>query len=351
MTTANTLLARVLRENVKTFKAYSSARDEFSGEANIFLDANENALGSPITPVLNRYPDPYQRKLRRKIAELLEVSPENIVLGNGSDELIDLLIRATIAPNEDQIWITEPSYGMYEVSAALQEAVVKKISLNEDFDIADTLLATEFTERAKLLFLCSPNNPSGNLLSQKKIETLLVRFPGLVVIDEAYIDFSDVKGWIPRLEDFSNLVVLRTLSKSWGMAGARLGIGVMTKELRAVLDAIKPPYNLNSLSAEAALSALQQTSWQKECLRILTHERERLVMDLKNLQFVEKIYPSVANFILIKVKDADALYGSLLRKGIIVRNRNSVPGCKNCLRITIGSPEENTALLNAMKSF
>ncbi len=335
----------LVRRNVLNLKPYSSARDEFQGNASIFLDANEN----PYPTKYNRYPDPHQLKLKSIIAKIKEVKPEQIFLGNGSDEPIDLLIRAFCEPGTDNVLIPQPTYSMYTVSAEINAVEIKTVNLTSEYDI--DLAATEQTwnERTKLLFLCSPNNPSGNLLSKNKIELLLQNFSGLVIVDEAYIDFTDYPGFLPLLNQYNNLVVLQTLSKAWGLAGIRLGMCFSNVEVIKVLNKIKPPYNINILTQNIAEKSLMETERKQYQVKELKTQREILRSGLSQIKIVEKVYPSAANFLLIKVKDAKTTYSLLVAKGIVTRDRSNIILCNNCLRITVGTPTENKVLLDELK--
>lgn len=335
----------LVRRNVLNLKPYSSARDEFQGNASIFLDANEN----PYPTEYNRYPDPHQLKLKSIIAKIKEVKPEQIFLGNGSDEPIDLLIRAFCEPGTDNVLIPQPTYSMYTVSAEINAVEIKTVNLTSEYDI--DLAATEQTwnERTKLLFLCSPNNPSGNLLSKNKIELLLQNFSGLVIVDEAYIDFTDYPGFLPLLNQYNNLVVLQTLSKAWGLAGIRLGMCFSNVEVIKVLNKIKPPYNINILTQNIAEKSLMETERKQYQVKELKTQREILRSGLSQIKIVEKVYPSAANFLLIKVKDAKTTYSLLVAKGIVTRDRSNIILCNNCLRITVGTPTENKVLLDELK--
>jgi histidinol-phosphate aminotransferase len=335
----------LIRKNIRTMKPYSSARDEFKGEADVFLDANENPYPSPY----NRYPDPLQLKVKDKIAPLKGVAPSQIFLGNGSDEPIDLLIRAFCEPNHDSILITEPTYGMYSVSAAVNAVNVQHVKLTPDFDIDLDTFPNTFDASTKIIFLCSPNNPTGNLLSKDKITEVLKRFYGLVVIDEAYIDFTESKSFINELEKYPNLVILQTFSKAWGLAGLRLGMAFASEEIISVLNKIKYPYNVNIKTQELALEALDQVYKKDIWVAEILANREKLVKALRSLKIVGKVYPTDANFVLVKVEDAPATYHYLTEQGIIVRDRSKVTLCYNCLRITVGTPEENERLINALK--
>jgi histidinol-phosphate aminotransferase len=335
----------LIRKNIRAMKPYSSARDEFKGEAEVFLDANENPYPSPY----NRYPDPLQVKVKNKIAPLKGVTPSQIFLGNGSDEPIDLLIRAFCEPNQDSILITEPTYGMYSVCAAVNAVNVQHVKLTPDFDIDLDTFPNTFDASTKIIFLCSPNNPTGNLLSKEKITEVLKRFYGIVVIDEAYIDFTGSKSFINELEKYPNLVILQTFSKAWGLAGLRLGMAFASEEIISVLNKIKYPYNVNIKTQELALEALDQVYKKDIWVAEILANREKLVKALRSLKIVGKVYPTDSNFVLVKVDDAPATYHYLTEQGIIVRDRSKVTLCYNCLRITIGTPEENERLINALK--
>lgn len=335
----------LVRRNVLNMKPYSSARDEYHGDAEIFLDANENPYPSPY----NRYPDPLQWKVKEKLAELKGVKPAQIFLGNGSDEPIDLIMRAFCEPNQDSILITEPSYGMYKVCAEVNAINVQQVLLTPEFDLDLDAVPNTFDATTKVIFLCSPNNPTGNLLTRKKIVEVLKRFYGLVVIDEAYIDFTSSKSFVNELKKYPNLVVLQTFSKAWGLAGLRLGMCFASEEIISVLNKIKYPYNVNVRTQELALDALENAYrkdiWVDEILK----ERDWLARELGTLGTVEKIFPSDANFLLVRVKDAQSTYQYLINNGIIVRDRSKVTLCYNSIRITVGTPEENKRLIEALK--
>lgn len=335
----------LVRRNVLNMKPYSSARDEFHGEAEIFLDANENPYPSPY----NRYPDPLQWKVKEKLAEIKKVKPTQIFLGNGSDEPIDLIIRAFCEPGHDSILITEPTYGMYKVCAEVNAVNVQQVLLTPDFDLDLEAIPNTFDATTKVIFLCSPNNPTGNLLSRERIVEVLKRFYGLVVIDEAYIDFSKSKSFIQELNKYPNLVVLQTFSKAWGLAGLRLGMCFASEDIIHILNKIKYPYNVNARTQELALDALENAYrkdiWVDEILK----EREVLERELKKLKIVDKVFPSDANFVLVRVNDAQSTYQYLMDNRIIVRDRSKVNLCYNCLRITVGTPEENKRLIESLK--
>ncbi|HET7180251.1 MAG TPA: histidinol-phosphate transaminase [Chryseosolibacter sp.] len=335
----------LVRRNVLNMKPYSSARDDFHGEAEIFLDANENPYPSPY----NRYPDPLQWRVKEKLAALKGVSPTQIFLGNGSDEPIDLIIRAFCEPHQDSVMITEPTYGMYKVCAEVNAVNVQPVLLTPEFDLDLEAIPNTFDATTKVIFLCSPNNPSGNLLSHDRILEVLKRFYGLVVIDEAYIDFAKSNSFIRELKKYPNLVVLQTFSKAWGLAGLRLGMCFASNEIISILNKIKYPYNVNIRTQELALDALENAYrkdiWVDEILK----EKDTLAAELNSLALVNKIFPSDANFFLVRVKDAQSVYQYLMDRGIIVRDRSRVNLCYNCLRITVGTPEENKKLIEALK--
>ena len=334
------------RENVKSLKPYSSARDDFEGTASVFLDANEN----PFPTDYNRYPDPHQRLLKEIIAQLKNLKSDQLFLGNGSDETIDLLFRAFCEPGRDMVGIPQPTYGMYAVSAGVNNVKVISTSLTNSFDLDSKVVLKSTSPHTKLIFLCSPNNPSGNLLDVKEIEVILKNFPGLVIVDEAYIDFAASASWTTRLDEFQNLVVLQTFSKAWGLAGLRLGMCFANPEIITVLNKIKPPYNINSFTQSEALKSLNLgKSEMNRMVTAIKHEREVLRKHLHEVLAVKKVHPSDANFLLVEVTDAKKSYEHLVSKSIIVRNRSMVVLCDNCLRITVGTKEENDLLIQAMR--
>lgn len=338
-------LEQLTRDNIKALKPYSSARNEFTGEASIYLDANENPFNAPF----NRYPDPLQVELKQRIAQIKEIPSEHIFLGNGSDEAIDLLLRAFCEPKIDNIVSISPSYGMYQVCADINDTPVNKVLLNEDFSLdADHVLET-CDEHTKLVFLCSPNNPSGNLLDSEEIEKILINFQGIVVIDEAYIDFCPEASWIPDLKEFPNLVILQTFSKAWGMAGIRLGMAFASEEIIAIFNKIKYPYNLNMLTQQLALELLSDTENMLGWVEILNSEKDKMAKELIKHKEVKFVYPSDANFLLVKIDKAREKYEKLVNNGIIVRDRSKVELCGDSLRISIGTPDENQQLMAALK--
>lgn len=341
----------ILRNNVKKLIPYSSARSEFEGDAQIFLDANENSLGSSIDVNYNRYPDPLQKQLKQKLSTIKNIPVENIFVGNGSDEAIDLLIRAFCNPGVDNILIFPPTYGMYEVAAEINDVVINKVLLTEDFQLNIEAAINAIDANTKIIWVCSPNNPTGNLLAKESIECLLKNFNGIVVVDEAYIDFTSQDSWIKRLDEFENLVVLQTLSKAWGLAGLRIGFAYASSTIVNVLNKIKPPYNISEATQQLAFLALQNEAQAKEKTDVLIQQKERLLQAFKQFDFIKKIYPSNANFILIKVENANDLYKYLLSKTIVVRNRSSQPLCENSLRVTVGTTEENDTLLTALNDY
>jgi len=341
----------ILRENIKRIKPYSSARDEFTGEANVFLDANENPIGSVGGTKNNRYPDPYQRELKVAISNIKGIAPEHIFLGNGSDEAIDLLFKSFCRPGVDAAIQISPSYGMYKVSADVNEVTIHEISLDENYQPnADALINHGF-ENVKILFLCSPNNPTGNLLDRTILYQLLDNFNGMVVIDEAYIDFSNTTSWITELENYPNLVVLQTLSKAWGLANLRVGMLFASTELINVLNKIKLPYNISGLAQDYALNALSNLAEKDAMVAEIKLQRTFLLQELKTVPCVLHSYPTDANFVLVKTTDPDAIYNYLTDNKIVVRNRNRIHLCEGSLRLTIGTKEENVALLKALNEF
>lgn len=344
-------LNEIIRENIKKLVPYSSARDEFRGEATVFLDANENSLGSPLAQWYNRYPDPLQIKLKTSISTIKGVKPENMLLGNGSDECIDLLFRAFCDPGTDNIIICPPTYGMYEVSANINNVLVKKIPLLENFQLDIQAIAEAIDGNTKMIFICSPNNPSGNAIERKDIEIILNNYYGLVVIDEAYINFSKYRSFIPELKEYPNLVVLQTFSKAWGLAAIRLGMCFASENIIAVLNKIKPPYNISGPVQDIALKAIENIDQVNAMIKEIVKERNVLAKELSTLPVVEFIYPSDANFLLVKLKDANGAYSYLVDRGIIVRNRSNIILCENCLRITVGTPAENMNLIEALKNY
>lgn len=338
------LLAELLRPNIRSLQPYSSARDEFTGRAEIYLDANEN----PFDSGLNRYPDPLARAVKARLAELKGVAPEQIALGNGSDEIIDLVYRLFCRPGVDNVITLPPTYGMYRVSADINDVAVKEVPLRPGFqpDVEAVLAAVD--DHTKVLWLCTPNNPSGNDLAPEHIRELFKRFPGIVVIDEAYVDFAGRPSYAGLLGEYPNLIVMQTFSKAWGMAGIRLGMALAGREIVELFNRVKPPYNVNELTQRAALEALRQPERLREQVNTLIGQRALLQQHLAALPFVERIYPSDANFLLVKVDDPRGKYQSLVQRGIIVRDRSRQPLCDGCLRFTVGTPAENETLFKTL---
>jgi histidinol-phosphate aminotransferase len=344
-------LDSILRDNIKNAKPYSSARDEYKGTEGIFLDANENPYGSAIQKMVNRYPDPLQRDVKTALSALKNVSTEHIFFGNGSDEPIDLLIRATCQPGKDSILILPPTYGMYEVSAGINDVDIISVPLTKAFDLdVDAILAAVKTH-TKIIFICSPNNPTGNLMSEDKVKRILTAFSGIVVVDEAYIDFADTKGFVPLLDQYPNMVVLQTFSKAWGMAALRLGTAFASKEIVSVLNKIKPPYNINLLTQEAALEALQNVSVKDEMVYKILKQRDWLREELSKLPVCLELYPSDSNFILMRTADGKKVYDYLVEHIVITRDRSKIILCEGCVRITVGTEAENKRLLDVLKTY
>ena len=339
-------LKELTRPNVWALKPYSSARDEYSGvEASVFLDANENPYNTPN----NRYPDPLQRELKALIAPLKGVKEENIFLGNGSDEAIDLIFRAFCRPGIDNVVAIDPTYGMYQVCAEVNDVEYRKMLLDVYYQFKASSLLSAIDENTKAMFICSPNNPTGNSLCRKEIESLLKKFDGLVVVDEAYIDFSSSESLLKDLDNYPNLIVLQTFSKAWGCAAIRLGMAFASPEIIAIFNKIKYPYNVNRLTQEEAIKVLQKPEQIKEWVNVLLEERARVMEEFVKLPCCVRVFPTDANFFLAKVYEATQIYNYLVSEGIIVRNRTNVALCNDCLRITIGTKEENDALLDALR--
>ena len=334
---------KLVRENVRILTPYSCARDEFKGKEGVFMDANENPYGS-----LNRYPDPYQRELKSSIGRIKDIAEENIFLGNGSDEIIDLCFRIFCNPGVDKALTFTPTYGMYEVSAAINDVELIKVPLSKDFQIETERLFPFLKDPSlKLIFICSPNNPTGNLMKESAIKTILSSFRGIVVIDEAYIDFTEKPSLIKLLSQHRNLIVMQTFSKAMGLAAARVGMAFMDSSAVGYFNKMKPPYNISTINQKAALKSLANIDLLKKRIRKIITERERLAESLKKISIIEKIFPSDSNFLLVKTKDADFIYSELIDNKIIVRNRNKiVPGC---IRITVGTPVENDKLIRSLR--
>lgn len=341
-------IQNLIRPTIKALKPYSSARDEFQGVTDnmVFLDANEN----PFENGVNRYPDPHQIKLKAILSEIKGVSAKNILLGNGSDEVLDLIFRAFCEPNQDNIVILPPTYGMYEVLANLNAIGIKKVNLDADFQPKVEEILNTADANSKVLFICSPNNPSGNSFTSEAIETLVRNFKGIVVIDEAYIDFSNAESWVSKFDQYPNLIVSQTLSKAYAMAGIRLGICYASTEIITVLNTIKPPYNINELTQKKAIELLNFKDLATNQIADILKERTALISELKSIRYISKIYPTDANFVLVKVDDANKRYNQLIEKGIVIRNRTTQTGCENTLRLTVGTPKENEILIKALLS-
>jgi histidinol-phosphate aminotransferase len=337
-------LKELIRPNIWSLAPYSCARNEFTGEASVFLDANENPYNQPF----NRYPDPLQVQLKEKIAALKGVRPTQIMLGVGSDEPIDLIFRIFCEPAQDNVVAINPTYGMYGVCADINNIAYKQVNLNDDFSLDAQNVLDACDANTKVIFLCSPNNPTGNSLERSEIEKIVTGFEGIVVIDEAYIDFSNEPSWLASLNAYPNIIVLQTFSKAWGMAALRCGMAFASEDIIAFFNKVKYPYNLNLLTQEAVLKQVEAVEQKNKWVETLLAERSKMIANLQNLPLVKHIYPTDANFVLAKVDDANKTYNYLVNKGIIVRNRNSVTLCQGCLRITIGTPQENQELLTAL---
>ncbi|MBN1132611.1 MAG: histidinol-phosphate transaminase [Bacteroidales bacterium] len=335
----------LVRDNIRSLVPYSSARDEFSGTASIYMDANENPYNEP----LNRYPDPQQTALKSKLSAIRNFPVSQIFLGNGSDEAIDILIRIFCEPRQDNAMMIEPSYGMYAVCAHINNVEIRKVMLNPDFTLDPDRVLSAADEHTKILFLCSPNNPTSNLLEKKSVTKIIERINAIVVIDEAYIDFSHSPGFSEYINDYSNLVVLQTFSKSWALAGIRLGMAIAGYHIISYMNRVKYPYNINRLTINKALEELEHSELRSEWIQEIIQERERVTKELGSFPFVRKIYPSDANFLLVKVKNPRALYNYLLENGIIIRDRSQTPLCEGCVRITIGTRKENNCLIEALE--
>ena len=341
-------LNKITRENIKSMQPYSSARDEFKEftQKMVFLDANEN----PFENGVNRYPDPQQRSVKKALSEIKRINENQILLGNGSDEVLDLIFRAFCEPNKDNIITLPPTYGMYSVLANLNAIENREVILNDNFQPNVDAILAQVDENTKIIFLCSPNNPTGNSFSDESIVTLLQNFKGLVLLDEAYIDFSQKESWLIELSDYPNLIISQTLSKAYGMAGIRLGILYASVEIITILNKIKPPYNINVLTQQKALERLENYDLVVKQINDIKIFKLLLINELKKINFIEKVFPTDGNFILIQVDNATERYNQILEKGIVIRNRSSQPLCKNCLRITIGTESENTQLINVLQT-
>jgi histidinol-phosphate aminotransferase len=341
----------LVRQNIKDLKPYSSARSEFKGEASVFLDANENSFGSPGPENYNRYPDPLQWKLKAAISEVKGLPLENIFIGNGSDEVIDLAFRIFCEPGKDNVIICPPTYGMYEVSANINNVAAIKVPLTKEFQLDTKSILQMTDDRTKLLFICSPNNPTGNSMSFNDVEFLLNNFPGLVIIDEAYINYSRQRSFIRELTEYPNLLVMQTFSKAWGLAGLRLGMCFASAQIIDLYNKVKPPYNIGAASQELALNAVTEIELVNKWVKEAVEEREYLKKRLTDFSFVKEVFPSDANFILLRVDEATNLYNYLAANKIIVRNRTKDFNCENCIRITVGTPLENEMLIKVLNSY
>lgn len=337
----------LIRPNIVKLKPYASARHEFTGVGEVFLDANEN----PFETGVNRYPDPLQSELKQRISAIKNIPIDQIFLGNGSDEAIDLIFRIFCNPGKDEILVLPPTYGMYQVSADIADIKVIKVRLNDLFQPDIHSIQSACTDKTKVLFLCSPNNPTGNVIDPLLVLEILHFFKGIVVIDEAYIDFCPDQTYLPLLKKYNNLIIMQTLSKAWGMAAIRLGMAFASPEIIAYFNKVKAPYNINILTQRFALDRLNREEEMKQQVINLKNEKFRLIENLSGLGEVIHVYPSDSNFLLVKCKQAEAVYSTLINQGIVVRNRSKEPGCEGCLRITIGTPAENEILINALRSF
>ncbi len=342
-------LNSLLRPHIAKLQPYTSARDEYTGKIGVFLDANENPYGSVTEQDFNRYPDPYQSDLKVEISKIKEVKPSQIFLGNGSDEAIDLLFRAFCNPGKDNVILLPPTYGMYEVSASINDVETRRVSLTSDFQLQPEKILESVDENTKIIFVCTPNNPSGNKVKREEIRFLLKKFKGIVVIDEAYIDFNDEPSFTTELEIFPNLLVIQTFSKAWGLASLRLGMAFGSEEIIAILNKIKPPYNISGLTQETVLSAIQNKEKVQRMIEDILKERSFLQENLEKLTFVQHVFPSQANFLLVKIPHATEVYNELIAQKVIVRNRSKVLLCDDCLRISVGTREENVAFLKALE--
>jgi len=340
-------ITSLVRKNILSLKPYSCARDEFKGEAEAYLDANENPLNYPY----NRYPDPLQWSVKERIAAIKGIHPRQVFLGNGSDEAIDLVFRVFCEPRQDNVVAIDPTYGMYQVSADINDVEYRKVSLNADYSLDAQRVFDATDVHTKVIFLCSPNNPTANLLNRKELLKIVDGFAGITVIDEAYIDFSSEPSWLKVLDRYPRLIVLQTFSKAWGLAGVRLGMAFASEEIIGLYNKVKYPYNINVLTQRLVLDELEQDDRKAEWVSLLLKERTRLIEALKQFDMVEKVFPTDANFILVKVPDANAVYRYLVDQSIIVRNRNTVSLCEGCLRITVGVESENELLLKALTAY
>ncbi len=339
-------IQKLIRPSILNLKAYSSARHNFNKEASVFLDANEN----PFDNGINRYPDPFQRDLKKRISLLKQQPVENIFIGNGSDEALDVIVRSFCEPKEDNIIICPPTYGMYKVTADIHNVSVLEVPLNENFEVDVTQILETANEHSKLLILCSPNNPTGNSIDFNTLRQIAENFKGIIIIDEAYIDFSTNASALKCLTEFPQIIVMQTLSKAWGMAGLRIGMAFAAPEIISVLNKVKPPYNINVLSQKYAIKQLKNTDLLKKNIEQIKLQREKLYDFLKTCEWVENVFKSDANFIIARFKNAQYIYTKLIQKGIVVRNQTHQTLCDNCLRISIGTPKENEILMKTLKT-
>lgn len=345
-------LQNIVRQHILSLAPYSSARDEYTGKEGIFLDANENPIGSATPENWNRYPDPYQWEIKEKLAPIKSCRPSQIFLGNGSDEPIDLMIRLTCEPKEDNIIILPPTYGMYEVSASVNNIEIQKIPLTPDYQLDTDKIIAAINPKTKLIFICSPNNPTGNLINRQAILTIIENFQqGIVIIDEAYNDFSEEPSFIPELDKFLNVMVLQTFSKAWGLAALRLGMAFGNEELISLLNKIKYPYNINGLTQKQLIENIGNIEFVKNSVKTLNQNRADMIVELDKLSIVTKIYPSDANFLLVKFTEAKKIFDYLIEQKTIVRDRSKVILCDNSLRISIGTAEENHHLMELLKNY
>ncbi|MCB0282164.1 MAG: histidinol-phosphate transaminase [Calditrichaeota bacterium] len=340
-----------VRKNIQVLKPYSSARDEFSGTARVLLDANENAFGSAEKGNWNRYPDPYQRLLKEKISVIKNVSVEQIFLGNGSDEAIDLFIRAFCEPGQDSIVLHEPTYGMFRVAADIHDVKVKSFLLNNDFSLDAEKALNAADETTKIIIICSPNNPSANAFDHEQILKVVKNFDGIVMVDEAYIDFCPEKSILHQLNNYENLVVINTFSKAWGLAGLRLGMAFAHSEIIKVLNKIKYPYNISDVTKQLAINAIERIEVMHSMVESILRQREKLVNALSQISIVKEVFHSDTNFLLVRFEKTQELFKYLRDHGIIVRDRSKQPLCEGCLRITVGTSQENELLITAIKDF
>jgi len=342
-------IEKLVRPHILKLKAYSSARDEYSGKKGIFLDANENPLGSTSKKSFNRYPDPYQKNLKKAIGKIKNISLDNIFLGNGSDEAIDLLVRIFCHPLQDSIIVMPPTFEMYEVAAQINQNEIIKVQLSRGFQIDTKKVIAAIKPHTKIIFICSPNNPTGNSMDRDSILEIIDHFKGIIVIDEAYLDFSQADSFLDILPDQENLVILQTFSKAWGLAGLRLGMAFASRYIIELLNKVKAPYNINMATQTLAMKAIKKQDHKDYMVQALLAERKILRLELANLDIVEKVYPSDANFLLVKFSNAEKIYNYLLQNKVIVRNRSNIVLCENALRITVGNEKENDFLITTLK--